>query len=276
MRAFASLMGLLVAAVAGLAPAFAGELKIFDTHMHYSSSAWDVYSPAHILAKMDAAGVAWAMVSSTPDDGTMKLLDAAPRRIVGGFRPYRTRSDMGRWYELPDLVPYSEKRLAMGRHKAFGEVHIYTPENLETPQMARYLALLVERGLYLFPHADAAVVGKLFAMAPDLKIHWAHGGFSEPAAVVGGMLDQYPNLWTELSYRAQDMMRGDELDGEWRRLLIRHADRFMIGTDTWTVDRWHVYEGLIGEHRAWLKKLPPEVAAKIAHQNAERLFGPGQ
>ena len=85
--------------------------------MHYSSSAWDVYSPARVLAKMDDAGVTWAMVSSTPDDGTMKLLDAAPKRIFGGFRPYRTRSDMGRWYALLDLVPYSEKRLAMGRHK---------------------------------------------------------------------------------------------------------------------------------------------------------------
>ena len=274
MRPFASLIGLLFAAVAGLPPAFAGELKIFDTHMHYSSSAWDVYSPAQILAKMDSAGVAWAMVSSTPDDGTLKLFGAAPGRIVPAFRPYRESADLGRWFAKPDLLAYSEARLAQGPYRAFGEVHIYAPENLETPQMARYLALLVERGLTLFPHADAAVVDRLFAKAPDLKIHWAHGGFSEPAAVIGGMLDQYPNLWTELSYRAQDIMPGDELDGEWKTLLIRHADRFMIGTDTWTVDRWHQYEGLIGEHRAWLKKLPPDVAEKIAHKNAERLFGP--
>ena len=112
------MIGLLVAAVAGVPPAFAGELKIFDIHMHYSSSAWDVYSPVRVLATMDAAGVAWAMASSTPDYGTVKLLDTVPKLIFGEFRPYRTRSDMGRWYALLDLVPYSEKRLAMGATRA--------------------------------------------------------------------------------------------------------------------------------------------------------------
>ena len=87
------------------------------------------------------------------------------------------------------------------------------------------------------PHADAAVVEALFLKRPDLKILWAHAGFFESAAVVGRMLDRYPALWTELSYRAVHIMPGGALEAEWKALLIRHADRFMIGTDTWAVDR---------------------------------------
>lgn len=253
--------------------AAAGELPIFDAHMHYSRGAWDAYSPGKIIAKMDQAGVSGALASSTPDEGSLRLMDAAPDRIVGGFRPYRESTDLGSWYRKPELLAYSEKRLGQGRHRVFGEVHIPMTSELDDPGMARYVALARERGLYFHVHSDAEVVEGLFARWPDLKVLWAHAGFSEPPEVVGRLLDQWKNLWTEVSYRAPDIMAGNRPDPEWRALLVRHADRFMIGTDTWTVDRWHEYVGLIGEHRAWLGKLPPDVAEKIAHKNAERLFG---
>ncbi len=252
----------------------AGELPIFDAHMHYSRSAWDVYTPAQILSIMDKADVAGALVSSTPDDGTMKLLDAAPKRVVAAFRPYINSPDLGTWFKNPDRLTYSKARLARGLHRVFGEVHLYSLDNLDAPEMEEYLELIARHGLILQPHADAAVVRALFAMAPGLKILWAHAGFDEPAAVVADMLDKYPNLWTEMSYRAADVMGADGLDEEWKALFIRHAGRFMIGTDTWAVDRWHEYRGLIGEQREWLKLLPRDVAEKIAYANAERLFGP--
>ncbi len=275
MKPFASLLALLLLATAP-APAAAGELPIFDAHMHYSQSAWEVLSPNDILKMMSALGVSGALVSSTPDDGTQKLIKAAPDRVIGGFRPYLESNDLGRWYEKAELLPYSEKRLSQRRHRVFGEVHLYGPENLQTPQMVRFFAMMEEHGLILQPHTEAWVVRAVFAKKPDLKILWAHAGFSEPAAVVGNMLDRYPNLWAELSYRAHDIMPGDKIDPGWRKALVRHAGRFMIGTDTWAVDRWHEYRGLIGEHRAWLAKLPPEVAEKIAHKNAEGLFGIGR
>lgn len=269
MKLFVSLLAVLVWAL----PIRAQELPIFDTHLHYSRGAWDVYSPEQILGILDRAGVARALVSSTPDDGTMKLLGFAPERIVPAFRPYRVATDLGRWYENPDLLAYNETRLTQGRYRAFGEVHLYRPENLNTPEMTRYLDIIAGKGLYLHPHADAVVVEALFEKRPDLKILWAHAGFFESASVVGRMLDRYPALWTELSYRAVHILPGDALDAEWKALLIRHAGRFMIGTDTWTADRWREYTGLIGEHREWLKLLPPDVAEKIAYGNADRLFG---
>lgn len=267
---------LLILCLALPVPAARGaDLPIFDAHLHYSEGAWSTYSPADILAMMDAAGVSGALVSSTPDDGTLKLLDRAPRRLVGGFRPYRESAHMDSWFGDPDLFAYGEKRLARGRHRVFGEVHLNRAEDVATPGMRRILGLVAERGLYFHVHSDAAVVEALLAAAPDLKVLWAHAGLSESAATVGRVLDRHASVWTELSYRAHDLMPGGAIEPDWRELLIRHADRFLIGSDTWAVDRWRSYGHLIGAHRAWLAKLPGDVARKIAHENAERLFQPG-
>jgi hypothetical protein len=138
MKAFAFLWVLLFLASA-TGPAAAGELPIFDAHMHYSQSAWEVLSPEDVVKMMKKLDIIGALVSSTPDEGTQKLIKAAPDRVIGGFRPYRESNDLGRWYEKADLVPYSEKRLRFGRHRVFGEVHLYGSENLQTPQMVRFL-----------------------------------------------------------------------------------------------------------------------------------------
>ena len=47
------------------------------------------------------AGVKRALVSSTPDDGTIKLYQRDPKRIVPILRPYRTREDIGHWWQDP-------------------------------------------------------------------------------------------------------------------------------------------------------------------------------
>ena len=138
--------------------------------MHYSRGAWDAYSPDEIIAKMNQAGVSGALASSTPDEGSLRLLDAAPDRMVGGFRPYRESTDLGSWYREPELLAYSEKRLGQGRHRVFGEVHIHRTSELDDPGMARYVALARERGLYFHVHSDAEVVEGLFARWPDLKV----------------------------------------------------------------------------------------------------------
>jgi hypothetical protein len=275
MKALIISVGLVLVAVPPLAADSASvrDVPIFDTHMHYSRDIWNVYSPGDVLEKMDKANVGVALVSSTPDDGTMMLYDLAPERIVPGFRPYRTPGDRARWYMNPDLLAYNKLRLASRRYKVLGEVHLYVPENLKSPEMAEYLNIVAEQNMVLHPHSYADVVKLLLKRRPEQKILWAHAGFSEPPSVVAQMLDRYPNLWAELSFRAEHIMPNDELDPEWRDLLIRHAGRFTIGSDTWEVDRWGVYKGLIDEHRSWLSKLPPDVATKIAYRNAEALFG---
>ena len=36
----------------------------------------------------------------------------------------------------------------------------------------------------------------------------------------------------------------------WRALLLRYPDRFILGSDTWTDDRWTNYQSIIDAYRA--------------------------
>src|SRR5438046_10391581 len=88
----------LVAAAATLllaATPAAAQFPIFDAHIHYSRPDWTAYTPERALSILAQAGVRRAIVSSTPDDGTLMLYDRAPAGIVPFLRPYRTRDDLG-------------------------------------------------------------------------------------------------------------------------------------------------------------------------------------
>ena len=267
---------LALAISAWAAPGGAAErLPIFDTHVHYSRNDWASYPPARILEILSAAGVPRALVSSTPDDGTLRLHEAAPGRVVPILRPYRNRADMGEWFASDAVMDYVAERLDRGLHKGVGEFHLWGAAEAKTPQMRKLAALAVARGLILHVHTGAPPIRALYEIEPDLKILWAHAGMGAPPEVVGKLLDRYPNLRTELSYRAVDIAPEGRLDPAWRALLLRHNDRFMIGTDTFVTSRWAVYRDLVDAHRAWLAQLPPEAARAIAYGNAVREFGAG-
>ncbi|MFQ5775553.1 MAG: amidohydrolase family protein [Kiloniellaceae bacterium] len=264
-------------AVASWRPGAAAErLPVFDTHVHYGREAWAPYGPAAIFAKLDAAFVPRALVSSTPDDGTLMLHEHDPQRIVPILRPYRDLADMGGWFRDEQVLEYVVRRLERGIYRGIGEFHLRDEGAAATPQMRRLVRLAMDRGIVLHVHSGAGPVRALFALEPDLKILWAHAGMSEPPEVVGALLDRHPRLWTEVSFRAGDIAPGGRLDPAWRDLFLRHPDRFMIGTDTYVTRRWEVYGALVEEHRRWLAQLPRAVATAIAYGNAAREFGAGK
>jgi len=268
MRLLTALAALVLAAGS---PAAAADLPLTDGHIHYSRPDWTVYSPDQIVAILDKAGIRRALVSSTPDDGTLKLYDRDPTRFVPLLRPYRTRDDMSTWWKDPAIIPYLEQRLARGVHRGIGEFHIHG-KDIRTPVLKRITEIAVEKNLYLHAHSDDAAVTELFAIEPRSKIIWAHAGMSSSASAVGALLDKQPNLWADLSFRYGDVAPGGALDPAWRALLVRHADRFLLGSDTYVTSRWEQVAGMAAEARAFLQQLPPEVAEKIASKNIERLF----
>ncbi len=93
---------------------------------------------------------------------------------------------------------------------------------------------------------------------------------SSSAAAVERLLDRYPNIWVELALRS-DVAPGGKLDPAWRALFLKYPDRFLVGTDTWINPQWDRLPDILNNFRVWLRQLPPDVAAKIAHGNAERL-----
>ena len=260
---------------AAVAPAAAGgSIPLFDAHVHYSSDAWEAYPEKEVLAILQRAGIRRALVSSTPDDGTLRLLAAAPALVVPELRPYRTSADMGTWHSDPTILPYIEERLRRGNYRGIGEFHL-SADKVSSPVVRRVVELAVGRGIPLHAHSDDRAVAAMFALNPEVKILWAHAGMSTSAETIGAMLDRYPNLWAELSYRWGEVAPGGSLSPEWRILLLRHPDRLLFGTDTWAPERWPQVPAIAAAARTWLRDLPPEVAAAVAFRNAERLYGPG-
>jgi hypothetical protein len=265
----------LLVGVVGSAPAPAiaqsDELPIFDTHLHFSQDAWGLFSAQEILTLMDQAGVYRALVSSTPDDGTLQLYQLAPTRIVPILRPYRSRADMASWTRDASVVSYVEERLATGIYRGLGEFHLYTGESANLASR-RFADLSAELGIFLHAHSDATAVAELLALRTDTKVLWAHAGMSASPATVDALLARSPHLWVELALRS-DVAPGGRLDPEWATLFARYPDRFMIGTDTWIPSRWPQLPRLMADVRTWLRQLPRDLAERIAYGNAEALFG---
>jgi hypothetical protein len=75
----------------------------------------------------------------------------------------------------------------------------------------------------------------------------------------------------EFSYR-YDMVRGGKLTPAGRQLLIKYAERCVVGSDTWVNERWEEVPQIMAFYGDWLAELPTEVAEKIAYRNGEGLF----
>jgi hypothetical protein len=251
-----------------LAPGRAQELPLFDAHLHYNQADWAVFSPEAALAILDQSGVRWAMVSSTPDEGTIRLYEKAPDRIAPVLRPYRTPADQGTWTQDPSILPYVEQRLPRGIYRGIGEFHL-SADQVGSPVVRGFAALAARQGLFLYAHTDDAGVEALLRLDPAPRILWAHAGMSAAPAVIGHLLDRHPRLLVDLSLRA--VAGGGRLEPAWRDLFLRYPDRFLVGSDTWVTSRWGSLPAIHSESRRWLAQLPREIAEQLAYKNALRL-----
>jgi len=249
------------------------DVPIFDAHVHYKEPAWAPYPVATIIELMDRSGVAMALVSSTPDEGTIRLWEYAPDRIVPELRPYHGDAGSSNWTKAEGMLSYLEGRLAAYPHEGIGEFHIHQLDESDRPLLEKVAAMAVARDIPVHIHSGAEPVRLFFEIEPGLTIIWAHAGMSEPADLVGRMLDDYSKLYADTSYRENDILAdGSTIDPDWLAVITRHSDRLMVGTDTWTNSQWADYEGLIAENRRWLSLLPRDIAERIAFRNAARLF----
>jgi predicted TIM-barrel fold metal-dependent hydrolase len=252
-------------------PVFAAEppLPVFDAHLHYSHDAWEMLPPAQIIALLRQAGLKRAMVSSSSDDGTRKLFEAAPDLVLPALRPYRTRGEIGSWMRDPGVITHLESRLARYRYVAIGEYHVYGSD-ADTPVVRRVVQLAKEHGLFLHSHSDADAIERQFAQDPQARILWAHAGFDAPQKVAE-MLRKHKNLWCDLAFRT-DHAQGGQVDPAWRAVFLEFPDRFLVGSDTFTPERWYYVVPHAQWTREWLADLPRDVAERIAYGNGERLF----
>lgn len=253
----------------------ANSLPLFDAHMHYKRPIWDALPPDKVLSFMDRNGVAMALVSSSPDEGTITLWEYAPKRIVPEMRPYNDQLGPHNWTGGEGVWEMIEQRVRLYSHEGIGEFHLHHIDPEDETLLKKIVALAMEKSIPLHVHSGYEPVEYLYSLDPGLTIIWAHAGMSEPADVVERMMERYPTLYADTSYRELDILTADEdgIDPNWKRVLERFSDRFMVGSDTWSNSQWADYDNLISLNRKWLAHLTPAAARNIAYQNAERLFG---
>jgi predicted TIM-barrel fold metal-dependent hydrolase len=285
MRRFA-----LAAALAFVAAAHAADYAgpLFDAHLHYNVEA---YSGAHPLpdaiARMQRSGVRAIVANSRPNEGTHSLAASPLAReagitVVPFVRLYRDRADYDNWFRDESIYAMVQTELARGTaagpFRGIGEFHLYDSANANGPVARKLMQLAEEKGLAVLAHVDDTAIDLLMANTASkgqkVRLIWAHTGIGgAPVARVEQLLARYPLLMGELSYRPGLTCAGGKLCPEWRALMARYPDRFVIGSDTWVNGRWDSYEDLMRAYRAWLGDLPADLARRVAWDNAARVFG---
>ena len=291
--------GLVALAVSGVcATAFAADYTgpLFDTHLHYNdeacvhdaTAAGCPHPLADVLDRMKRNGVRAIVANSRPNDGTKALATALEQTSAAGVtvvpfvRLYRNRADYNNWFRDPSIVEMVQTELARGTpagpYRGLGEFHLYDSTNANGPVAKQLMALAEEKDLAILAHVDDVAIDLLMANTPSkgqtMRLIWAHTGIGgSPVARVDALFERYPKLVGELSYRPGLTCGDGQLCPEWRALLLKYPDRFMIGSDTWVNQRWLYYDDLMKGYRTWLGGLPANVARKIAWDNAAALFG---
>lgn len=272
-RILAALLAVL--AMGARAEPYAGPL--FDAHLHYNDDAIAPYPIGTLHELFGKNGVRAILANSRPNDGTRALVEAARGgagkgpKVVPFIRVYRNRADYGTWMRNPEILEMIVAEEKRGYYRGVGEFHVHG-QDADTPVLRQIVDFAVAKGLWLHAHCDDEALEILFRHNPKARVIWAHTGFSTPLARVEGLLQKYPGLRGELSYRGDVEERG-RLSAEWKALFIRHPTRFLAGSDTWVNERWASYPQIMGAYRRWLGELPPEVAHRVGWRNGAELFG---
>ncbi len=264
-----------------------------DTHIHFNWDQKELIDAAGVIAKLDAAGVEFAVVAGTPSPLALELARASDGRVIPLFSPYTHELGRRNWHLDRRVAEKAEAGLRAGEYLGIGEIHFmagFAPR-FENRVFRRLMALATEYGVPVLIHIDAGSESAFLDLCreyPRLDIQFAHAGGNLRARHIRPILDACPRAWIEFS--ARDPWRYDGLTGEdgrlladWRALVIEYPDRFVTGTDpVWKVTRtqswdqaddgWDYFEQLIGWHRAWLADLPEDVRRKVSVENARRLF----
>ena len=243
---------------------------IFDAQVLYNQEAWSKISVEAVVNTAEELNVPWLLVSSIPNEGTWRLFDKDPGRVIPMLVPAFTRDDRDTWYEDERMLDYIETEIRQRPYRGIGEVFLFDA-GAKTPGAQRVLALAATHRLVFHTRSDVAAIRHIFSQQPTLRVLWAHAGIDVPPEKIGQLLDQYPLLWVEISHRRSVAPRG-KLDPAWKALMLRHPDRVLVGSGTYTSEYWYKFRTSMSDYRHWLKDLPADVAENIAYRNGLALF----
>jgi hypothetical protein len=244
--------------------------------VHYTAAHADVVAPEAVGSVLAAAGSARAIVLTRHDDLIQAAMRVAPEVLLPFLDVYRAPANKDNWMHDAGLPERMRARLDAGLEtgawRGIGELHLMAGDR-HSPVFEALLVMAHARGLPVMIHGDPAVIDRAYEIEPEAVILWAHAGTFPYPPLIRDYLNRYPNLHADLSMRSERLNAEGLMPLDWHDLLIEHADRFLVGVDSFSATRWLEIGRHAAEIRAWLGQLPPEVAERIAFGNAERLFG---
>lgn len=244
------------------------------------------------------------------DELALKLAETYPGRfypLVGMQRPLLTGVD--KWTtpdaDVESLIRETERKLASGKFFGIGEFivrhwayssgrHAEQDNPIYSELMRRFSVLAARYDVPMVIHMEGypklvADFSRLINENPGTRYVWAHNCGRSKAGVIRSLLSRFQNLFCDLGGMTSEVTgygtgwpRKEEFTSlierfgvlfpEMKSLYEEFPDRFMVGMDVAHAPAMRIYEGRVQRSRELLEQLSPETRAKIAEQNAIRIF----
>ena len=245
---------------------------LFDAHLHYSTDDAKALSPQAVITRLNHNRIRYAAVTGTPASQVTSLYRYAPDRIVPLLSLYRSKNDKITWPNDVSLPSYVETELKQGHWRGIGELHIFARDR-HSMVFRRIVEIASSQQLPLLIHGDPAVIDTVYDISPEQPVIWAHAGTFPYPDLIADYLSRYPALSIDLSMRDERIAPDGTLDDAWYQLFIDYPDRFVVGVDTYSSQRWKNFDSAVAEIRNWLVQLPDDVAERFSYGNAAAVFG---
>ena len=255
---------------------------MIDAHSHLpKAAAIDTYVDA--MKRHNVTKVVLLGVGGVQKDDLAWIQAAArkhPTRVITGL-PLANPTDDGAAQTI-------DAALAKAGARVIGEIHIrQVSRKIERDPsdgpFSRVLEVAGRRGVPVVIHdelnerATSALAAALKAN-PRTTVVLAHAGSASPK-VLEPLLGAHPNLLVDLSgmhFQRKPSLATETgpLDREWKALLEKMPDRFLMGIDVWAPQLFEpaMLDRLMKWTRRILGELPASVAERIAYRNAAKLF----
>jgi predicted TIM-barrel fold metal-dependent hydrolase len=280
-----ALAGLVVGLLVSGAPVWAADYNgpLIDAHSHLpNSTAIDAYAAA--MKRHNVLKVVLLGAGGLQKDDTAWLTAASrkyPERVIAGL-------------PLPDptsesVVSQLELQLDRGNPRVIGEVHMRQVGRRlidRDPNAAVFGKILDTAAKFAVPivihyeltdQAETALDRALRAHRKS-TIVLAHGGEGPPGRL-DRLLLRNPNLFIDLSgmhFQRTPALASETgpIDRGWKALIEKAPDRFMMGVDAGAARLFEpeMLDRLFIWTRRVLGELKPDVAARVAHGNAVKLY----
>lgn len=279
----------------------AAELYFVDAHSQYEREL----EGDEIIKYMDKAGVRQAIISTRRGRGpwdAVELADNNPDRIIPSVRikgKHYTRNTKKYFKKL-------NKQVNSGEFKAMSEVHMFHAQkgdkadevevHVNDDRIQKTLSAAIDNGWPFVVHIEFSSLSNSDAQGfmkeletllidnPNHPFVLIHMGQLDESRVER-LLVKYKNIHFFTSHADPvsvsgsnqpwvNMFDDENLKPQWKALMIKCPDQFIFAIDAVWADQWRFdYVRHANLWRNALAAVPEDIANKVAHGNAERLWG---